>query len=256
MTAAFEIPVDEKERLRKKSNRAALVSLVGALILLGAIVVSALSLSRLEAEAKDRRAELASLEAVTEKQRDRAQQARAEAERVQKELEEGRLELAALEKEKQSLTYQWEVASRTLGEQRTLTREIGENQRRELPLSLLVEPRTEAVPLSENRFEFRLWLEVPEERRSALEKVTYVFNHPTFPEPEQTSTDAARGFPVSYVGWGALSRVIIRLHEKGGKTEEIAFNMHEAINKTSRVPVREKGMPPAEFKVPEYVPKK
>lgn len=100
-----------------------------------------------------------------------------------------------------------------------------------------IQPRTEAsaIPeLTDKRgqqiYNFKLWLESPAEIAGSISRVSYQFKHPSFKEKEKTSSDASNGFQVSYQGWGCLYLVTIKVHLKDGNTEEILFNMCNALS--------------------------
>jgi transcription initiation factor IIF auxiliary subunit len=68
----------------------------------------------------------------------------------------------------------------------------------------------------EGTYDFSLWLDVPNEQKSRIKKVTYVFNHPTFNNKVFVSNNQANGFMVSYRGWGCLSNVTIKIEGQYG----------------------------------------
>jgi len=70
---------------------------------------------------------------------------------------------------------------------------------------------------------------VPEARRREIKAVIYTFNHPSFTQQEMSSDDPNLNFAVGYRGWGALRLVIIKLVLRNGRTEEIAFDMADAL---------------------------
>jgi cell division protein FtsB len=100
-----------------------------------------------------------------------------------------------------------------------------------VPITAVAEPRASANPIpgSKDSYNFRCWLQVPEERRKEIESVRYFFDHPSFRNKEMTSGNAADNFSVQYKGWGALTNVVIEIRLKSGQREKMAFNMFAAL---------------------------
>jgi len=210
----------ELERLAKSSRRSAFLTAFGALIVLSAFVYSAYQLSELDER-------IAEKQAVIE---DKAREIETAEQRLQ-ELHniEGSLDLQikVLRNQKDSL----------LGEFRRLS-EKSHAQIASLPptpIETLVIPRADTVPIghqtSDGRElrEYSLWVEVPDNRISELAEVSYFFNHPTFREKVQRSSNAIDGFRVKYIGWGCLYRIVITLVLENGQRHEIDFNMCQAL---------------------------
>ena len=222
----------ERQRLQAASRRAAIASGAGAVIVLGALVFSGFELRDL-----DRR--------VAAKQ--------ADVDELDRKRDELQADLASLEK-------QWEVASQNLYASSKLASSLADGVDATAPLSVVVRPMARAESIGDEpaagrpRFEFSLWLEVPPKRAAEIASVDYFFNHPSFTPPHQESSDRASGFRVGYRGWGALSQVIITLRLKSGGTEQLAFNMLEAVN---RAPANggERPRIPEKGPVPERMPR-
>jgi hypothetical protein len=105
----------------------------------------------------------------------------------------------------------------------------------EPPVSVLVIPRATAKKLEGSTesaravFQCTIWLDMPDGIRDRIEKATYTFNHPSFPQKPLVSSEAINNFAVAYVGWGALRLVLIDLLDKNGTTYRIQFNMAQAL---------------------------
>ena len=78
-----------------------------------------------------------------------------------------------------------------------------------------------------DRYDFALWLDVPNEQRNRIKKVTYILDHPTFKNKEYPAS-ASDNFKISYRGWGCLSNVIINIQGQGGDSS-IYFDMCSAL---------------------------
>lgn len=260
----------ERHQLKRASNRAALVSAFGALVLFATLGASGFRLKSLSDEIAEKQTSLGSVtlklqdateelaSAKTELQHresllENRQKALAVLEEEVRELENKKKDLIAkneeLSADRESLEYQWEVASADIQKQRILAHRYTADDA-EAPLPFVIRPRASAKPLpgSETHYDFALWLEVPPQRRDEIRKVEYFFNHPTFVEKTRESTDRSDGFRVGYRGYGALDRVIITLHLTDGTKEKMAFNMYREVNREREAHQREipvKGVTPA-----------
>ena len=104
-----------------------------------------------------------------------------------------------------------------------------------LPIASVVNPRADARP-SGNRTangrpirNYTIWLEVPASRRQEIAEVIYYFNHPTFPNKIQRSSNATNNYLVGYRGWGCLYRIAITLVLTDGEKKQLDFNMCKAL---------------------------
>lgn len=213
----------ELERLKRASNRAALVSALGVVLVVAALGFGGLQL-------RDVQREVGVLETRRDDLRAQADRFRADADRLRqetKQLEEKRAEMQA---EIESLGKQWDVASRQIEEQSSFARTLGARDLRGAPISLAAEPRAASMPIGEGLFLFRCWLSMPTELQRRVAKVSYFFNHPTFVRKVLESRDSGADYGVEYQGWGALDRVIITVEMNDGTEHEIAFNMLAALS--------------------------
>ena len=125
-----------------------------------------------------------------------------------------------------------------------------------------VVPNASAEPLEtagdRQTFSFAIWLDYRDEqvKRVASEQiksVVYTFNHLSFGKTEKDrqreSDDRSSGFRETYIGWGAMSNVIIELRLRDGKLVKLDFDMHAALPLELDVPVKgppvEQPRPPA-----------
>ena len=220
------LEAQEQERLKRASNRAALISGLGALLVFAALAFASVQLLGVRREVRE-------LETRRDDLRTEADRFKAEAETLREETQQLEQKRAEMREEIESLGRQWKVASRQIAEQGSFTRALSAAELRKAPLSLAVEPRASTTPIEDELFLFRAWLDVPEARRPEIEKVSYYFNHPTFPQKLLESRDLGSGFAVAYRGWGALDRVIITIELANGSTQEIAFDMLAALGGAS-----------------------
>lgn len=196
------------ERLRRSSRRAALASAAGALLVFGALAAGSVQLRQQRSQARELAADV-------------------------EELEARRGELA---EEIASLERQWQVASQQIQEQQSFARTLSASAERRAPIMVVAQPRASATPLGNDRYDFRIWLELPPDRHEECEKVSYFFNHPTFTQQTLESRDADTNWAVEYHGWGALDRVLVTMHLRDGSEQTIAFNMLAALRGEGRVP--------------------
>lgn len=78
-------------------------------------------------------------------------------------------------------------------------------------------------------YDFTLWLDIPSNRKKEVASVDYEFDHPTFRQKKQSSSNPKDGFRVGYLGWGCLRSVLVSVHLKDGTTGAIDFDMCEAV---------------------------
>ena len=256
--------------LRRSSVRAGVISLVGALLVLGGIGLSAYRLVGLQEE-------IAALEPVRAQLRDDNQAleaAQAGLVRENEAMAEVRDELvatrAALEEERLKLTTEIEglraerdglregmaAVSAALapggeggvgtgkptkngGALKVVSRELEVM----IPTSARARPRAARRPGSGDTSEFSVWLEMPAAVAGQVERVTYLFNHPSFRDKNRTSTEAASGFKVTYTGWGCLDSVVATIQRKSGEREKMVFNMCELLAREGEVSAPEPSLP-------------
>jgi phenylalanyl-tRNA synthetase alpha subunit len=78
-------------------------------------------------------------------------------------------------------------------------------------------------------YDFQLWLDVPQDRKSEIRSVEYFFDHPTFLNKHFTSSDSSNGFAVNYRGWGALRLVVVTVNLREGAPLTLYFDMLKAL---------------------------
>jgi hypothetical protein len=152
------------DQLRKTSKKAAWVTALGAVILFAALAFGIYQLSYYN-------------DAVVEKKR---------------ELESLKNEEQSLLKQLSVLRENYSVSKKSILELEKHVDESGSKKLREMikettPLSAIIIPRATGEPIpgrfsrtGQQIYNFSLWIDVPEERKSEIEKVRYEFNHPTF----------------------------------------------------------------------------
>lgn len=141
------------------------------------------------------------------------------------------VEIESLAADRESLDKQWSVASRQIRRFVAAAQSLPEELVTAAPISMVVRPRAAYAPIPEQDgvYDFECWIDIPERRRGEIDRVTYLFNHPSFPNRLHESADPTDGFRVAYRGWGALDRVIITLHSVDGIEDQIAYNMDADI---------------------------
>ncbi len=99
-----------------------------------------------------------------------------------------------------------------------------------------IEPkaRSEYIPGGETAsgralYEYALWLELPLQLQTQVEKVQYKLDHPTFVTGIATSAEESDGFAVSYTGWACIAYVKVTVFLKDGTVQPIHFNMCKSM---------------------------
>ena len=244
----------ESQRIQKASNRAAAITMLGLVVVVGTLGYSAWKLHQLDAEIQTKQTEFGELERevqVAQSRIDAADARKKELEASNKQLQQKitkNQELnERLEKRNEFLvgyadtfSEQFEELKRQFGSVYEIAAKSSDGDReiREMiaraPIETVVEPRATAEPLPdrEGSYKFTLSVDSPEGRRGEIERVKYFFDHPSFLKKEYDSTDAQNDFQVSYTGWGALRQVRITLVLKKGENRHLAFDMADAINRS------------------------
>lgn len=104
------------------------------------------------------------------------------------------------------------------------------------PLEALVKPRAavkEFSPAEASRYpqgfrQYSLWLDVPEQLKGQITKVTYFMNHPSF-NPPVLQGDPDKNFYADYAGYGCLANVIITLTLNDGTSKRLDFDQCGAL---------------------------
>lgn len=251
--------------LRRSSTRAGLVSLVGALLVFGGLGLGAYRVATLQEEiaglATVREAKavevaaLSSAEDALRRENEALAAAKGSLLAIKEALEEERLklntEVEGLRAERDRLREGMmsmsalvggeaapaAPASIGLGSGKSATKWSGGlvQVRRELevamPLSVRIQPRASVTPLDGGRSTFALWLEMPEDLAGEIERVNYLFNHPSFRDQNRTISEREGGFLVSYVGWGCLDSVVLTIQRKSGERDKWVVNPCQLLEK-------------------------
>ena len=83
-------------------------------------------------------------------------------------------------------------------------------------------------------YDYRLWVDVDDGMADNIDKVTYRFDHSTFRNKQQESSQRSNGFSVSYRGWGCLYLVTIEVAMTSGQDRTIEFDMCRAIQESQQ----------------------
>ncbi len=201
-------PVFDEQQIRKSSRQSAAITLIGVIIVGGAFLFSLYELNTVNEQIGEKRELLDSLTNQSES--------------MQKQIDVLRSTARELE---QSYAQIEKVVAATRNRQLRL--EVAQA----LPFVAAVKPRARVV---ENRdikgeretyYDFSLWLDVPRERRAEILEVVYEFNHPTFRQKTQRSSNPEDGYRVQYTGWGCLNSIIITVNLRNGSSSSIDFDM-------------------------------
>src|SRR5262249_6494482 len=107
-------------------------------------------------------------------------------------------EIATLEDKKADTQKSLDDAIRKLNEaSKALVGKQGENKR---DLISLIKPQAQAVPIEgsigpkgSDRYDFKLWIDAPEDVKKEIAQVEYIFDHPSFAFKSRTITDPRNG---------------------------------------------------------------
>lgn len=85
--------------------------------------------------------------------------------------------------------------------------------------------------LSQGRpeYKFSMFINASKEALEQIESVTYVLDHETFKTKDYVSTDRATFFAKSYVGWGCLTAVEVKVKLKSGTVNQSEFDMCRSL---------------------------
>jgi len=104
------------------------------------------------------------------------------------------------------------------------------------PISELITPKAIAVRLEGRRaqngrqlFNFVLWIDLPNYRKSDIQSVKYHFGHSSMLMKERTGKQASNGFAVNYTGWGCLGMVTLTVVLQNQQEVTIDFPMCDEI---------------------------
>lgn len=227
---------DALRAAKRASTRAGLLTASGVLVVLGVFAVSAWRLSKLDAEIAVKQTQVTELEA-------RKGELRAEIQALQSWRD------VAVENAKEKSRAYGEIldeAAKLEGGSLAVRTAVAQ-----APIEAVARPGASAVELRQAElYDFKLWLEIPPQRRAEVERVSYYFAHPSFASKVKSSSDAAENYEVGYRGWGALREVIITIEGRDGRVAKLAFDMAEAINTSRRAAIPLKGEVGARGDVP------
>ncbi|MEZ4384035.1 MAG: pYEATS domain-containing protein [Nannocystaceae bacterium] len=231
--------------IRRSSQRAGLVSLLGALLIFAGLGYSAWRLVGLQAEVEAVEGQIAELTPVRDelaREKEALSAAREALAEDNEELTETRtkleLEIASLRAERDRLRDGYrEVAE--LAESRDAPRLLKQELRERAPLSAFAQPRAASSAVDGERSVFAAWIEFPEAQREQVAAVAYVFNHPSFRQKAKRSTDRAANFRVEYTGWGCLDSVVAEIERVDGGAETLHFDMCALLRERGEATARE-----------------
>jgi len=187
--------------LAKSSRNAALLTGLGAVIVFAALGYGIYMVNQLDNSVEQKKAEEASLSRQIDVLRENTEQYR------------------------KSLRAIDQIAVRSRVPEAKLAQKV-------IPLVAVVTPRTSSEPATGQHdssgsrlYNFSLWIELPTDRLQEVREVEYVLNHPSLQDQSYKSSDASKGFRISYTGPECLSRIIINLFLTSGEKVSLDFNM-------------------------------
>jgi hypothetical protein len=78
-------------------------------------------------------------------------------------------------------------------------------------------------------YDFSIYMNGSPELLEKIQEVTYDFDHPTFINKHQESTDPESKFMVRYTGWGCLTQVNVVVYMKDGAKQTVPFDMCKSL---------------------------
>ena len=183
--------------LTKSSRQSLTIILISALMLLGSVVYSATRLAPLERDIQSNKDEITALEA-TKRQ-------------LAESVDASRTELADLRGNIENLYAVKVTKDNTIFELRASSR------------------ATDRTSSQGPLYQFGVFINASESTLEEIQEVTYVFDHPTFRNKTQTSSDISNNFKVGYLGWGCLTSVTAKLLFHSGEHSEMKFNMCQSL---------------------------
>lgn len=183
--------------LRRSSRVSIALVLLGVMFLAGSVLYSVTRLRPLERQVNEKQAEIAKLVREEKELRDKVDTASREYATLRENIEK----LYAVRVTPTNQVYELKATTRATG------RHLG----------------------SGPEYVFTIFVNSPAEVLQKIKRVYYRFGHPTFRDPVQTAENPKDRFSTSYVGWGCLTRVGVRVELVDGTIQEIDFNMCRSL---------------------------
>ncbi len=192
------------QQLGRNSRGSIVMILIGACSLIGSLVYSATRLAPLEREIAQKQQQIAGFD-------QRLQQLSVSEAQLQQNIATATAQLAELRNNIEQL-YAVKVSA--------------DNTVFELKATALASGQTAAGrPI----YDFAIFINAPENTLKSIDKVTYLFDHPTFRQREQTTTTPESQFRVGYRGWGCLTKVTATVQYGSGEQTKMDFNMCKSL---------------------------
>lgn len=183
--------------LKKSSQTSLTMVILGAACLIGSLVYSATRLAPLEQEIKHKSRQIEQLAATEQDYLDKIANAKQEYEKLRDNIEK----LYAVKVTASHYVYELKATAKATGEL------IGENP----------------------AYNFAIYVNAPAATLQRIEKVTYIFDHPTFAQRERVARDLDDQFKIDYYGWGCLTNMKAILTMKDGESQTLDFNMCKSL---------------------------
>jgi Skp family chaperone for outer membrane proteins len=241
--------------LHRRSKRAALVSGVGALVVIGSFAYGIIAMSRIQSRLDDKRTELLKVQTERDQTEQKIVQLKTELQPLEEQLAAKKQELADASAKLQITNKQLQLV-RT--DRRAVTKAFNvesmtPDQAKELGLAeairLCAQPWATAEPTggkgpgNKPLFNFDLCLRFRGQQslrdflHAQIKQVTYHLNHPSFVNQSKSSDQPATDYKVSYIGWGILDNVAVEVQLADDSKITIDFDMSTAIK---NAPIKER----------------
>ncbi|MBI4810928.1 MAG: hypothetical protein HY800_05720 [Ignavibacteriales bacterium] len=206
-----------EERIQKSSKTAAKITGVAGILIIAALIVGLFQLFQLDRSVQDKKEEIAALDKSLEVRREQ--------------VDAMKMEFRDMEKE---ASKSGNIPLQTILKKRTPIIALVVPQAKE---KLIREPKVSQLSPMKN---YLLWLEIPSERISEIQRVRYLLNDPAFKGQSLESNTPENGFSIDFQWRECLEHVIITLILQDQSEVNLDFDMCRAlgIKKEKRLDMR------------------
>jgi hypothetical protein len=185
------------EQLGKASRRAAVLSLLGFLIVLVSLAYSAYELRAVNRMLSAKKTEVNGLQRQEAELREKVSNESSKYNNLKANIEK----LYSVQVTPQNEVYEVKATAQATGK---VTNNLAE-------------------------YRFAIYINSPTDVLNKIAKVIYTFDHPSFSHPVQEITDGTARFTTQYVGWGCLDNVGVKILLKDGTERSIDFDMCKSL---------------------------
>jgi cell division protein FtsL len=188
----------------RSSRGSVAMMIIAALALIGSLVYSATRLAPLERDIAKKKAQIASFD-------QRLALLKASEAQLQQQISTATAQLADLRHNIEQLYAVKVSAENTVFELKATALATGQN--------------ANGRPI----YDFSVFINAAETTLQSIKQVTYLFDHATFRQREQTTVAVQDQFRVGYTGWGCLTKVTATVAYHSGERTTMDFNMCRSL---------------------------